>query len=156
MPYFPFDTGWIKFTCGIFMISWFIISRGLCTPTFMFNLFYSTVYGPMMGLIFKAIGLFMTTVGTAAICIESAIFNKFNYIDPIYDALNHIGSILPSIRSCPRPMYSSASPKGRGRNNNNNNKPSGGRYLGKYFALKRIRSRMTVISPGPLYYTSSH
>ena len=84
----------------------------------MFNLLYSAVYGPMMGLIFKAIGLFMTTVGTAAICIESVLFNKFNYIDPIYDALNHIGLILPSIHSCPRPMYT---PGGRIGNNNNNN-----------------------------------
>jgi hypothetical protein len=80
------------------MISWFIIiSRGLCTATFMLNLFYNVIYGPLMGVLFKTVGLFMTTVGTAAICVESSIFNKFNYIDPIYNTLCHIGSILPSI-----------------------------------------------------------
>jgi hypothetical protein len=63
----------------------------------MFNLFYNVIYSPLMGVLLKTIGLFMTTVGTAAICVESTIFNKFNYIDPIYSTLYHIGSFRPSI-----------------------------------------------------------
>jgi hypothetical protein len=125
------------------MVSWFVISHGLCTPTFMFNLFYSAIYGPLMGVLFKTIGLFITTVGTTAVCIESCLFNKFKYITPVYNIIKRIESILPSIKSCPRPMYSTTSPNGLGRNNNN--KSSSGRHLHKYFSRKRLRSKSTVI-----------
>jgi hypothetical protein len=152
MPYFPFDTGWMKFIYGFFFATWFIMSRGLCTRKYMFTLFYNIIYGPLMSVLFKSIGLMMSTIGTSIVCGESIIFNKFDYIAPIYSIIKQIESILPSIRSCPRPMYST-SPKG---SSPSNTKSSSGRHLCTYFARKRMRSKSTIIYPNESYYTSSH
>jgi hypothetical protein len=70
--------------------------------------------------------------------------------------MKRIGSILPSIRSYPRPMYLKTSQNSQGTCHNNNSKSSSGHQLCNYFARKRIQSKRTVISPGASYYTSSH
>jgi hypothetical protein len=101
MPYFPFDTGWIQFLYGCMFASYFIISRKLCTPKYIFTLWYNYFYGPLMSLIFKSIGVFATAVGSSIICTQSIIYNNINYINPIYNTLQLIGSILPSIQSSP-------------------------------------------------------
>jgi hypothetical protein len=47
MPYFPFDTGWVQFLYGCMFASYFIISRKLCTPKYVFTLWYNCFYGPL-------------------------------------------------------------------------------------------------------------
>jgi hypothetical protein len=101
MPYFPFDTGWVQFLYGCMFASYFIMSRKLCTPKYVFTLWYNCFYGPLMSLIFKSIGVFATAVSSLIICTESIIYNNINYINPIYNTLQMIGSILPSIQSPP-------------------------------------------------------
>jgi hypothetical protein len=97
-----------------------------------------------MSFIFKSIGVFATAVGSSIICTESIIFNNINYINPIYNTLKLIGSILPSIQSSPRPIYggTKTSANGRGRRHK-----SSGRHLCKYFARKRRESKQAIISP---------
>ena len=144
MPYFPFDTGWIQFLYGCMFASYFIMSRKLCTPKYLFTLWYNCLYGPLMSFIFKSIGVFTTAVGSSIICTESIIFNNINYINPIYNTLQLIGSILPSIQSSPRPIYGcTKSANGRGRSRHK----SSGRHLCRYFARKRRTSKQAVISP---------
>jgi hypothetical protein len=81
------------------------------TPKYLFSLFYNSIYGPLMGVLFKSIILIMTTIGTSIICAESVVFNKFDYISPVYNnTLKLIGWILPPIQSSPRPVYPKSSP----------------------------------------------
>jgi hypothetical protein len=143
MPYFPSDTGWIQFLYGCIFASYFIMSQKLCTPKYVFTLWYNCFYGPLMSLIFKSIGVFITAVGSSIICTESIIFNNINYVNPVYNTLKLIGSILPSIQSSPRPIYggTKTSANGRGRHK------SSGRHLGRYFARMRRASKQAVISP---------
>jgi hypothetical protein len=150
LPYIPFDTGWTKSIYGFCISAWFIMSRRLLTPRYLFGLFYNFIYGPLMGVLFKSIGLIMTTIGTSIICAESVVFNRFDYISPVYNTLKLIGSILPPIQSSPRPMY----PKSKSKSNTN--KFSSGRHLCKYLARKQQQSKKTIISPGSDYYYSSH
>jgi hypothetical protein len=152
LPYIPFDTGWTQSIYGLCIASWFIVSRRLLTPKYLFSLFYNFIYGPLVGVLFKSIDLIMTTIGTSIICAESVVFNKFDYISPVYITLKLIGSILPPIQSYPRPMY----PKSKSKSKSNTNKSSSGRHLCKYFARKRQQSKKTIISPGLDYYCSSH
>jgi hypothetical protein len=105
LPYIPFDTGWTHSIYGFCIAAWFIVSRRLLTPKYFFSLFYNFIYGPLMSVLFKSIGLIMTTIGISIISAESVIFDRFDYISPIYNTLNLIGSILPSIQSSPRLMY---------------------------------------------------
>jgi hypothetical protein len=97
-----------------------------------------------MSFIFKPIGVFATAIGSSIICTESIIFNNINYINPIYNTLKLIGSILPSIQSSPRPIYggTKTSANGRGRRHK-----SSGRHLCNYFARKRRESKQSIISP---------
>jgi hypothetical protein len=148
LPYTPFDTGWTKSIYGFCIAAWFIMSRRLLTPKYLFGLFYNFLYGPLMGVLFKSIGLIMTTIGTSIIFAEPVVFNRFDYISPVYNTLKLIGSILLPIQSSPRPMY----PKSK----SNTNKSSSGRHLCKYFARKRQQSKKTIITPGSDYYCSSH
>jgi hypothetical protein len=119
------------------------MSRKLCTPKYVFTLWYNCFYGPLMSLIFKSIGVFTTAVGSSIVCTESIIFNNINYINPVYNTLKLIGSILPSIQSSPHPIYGciKTSANGRGRHK------SSGRHLGRYFASKGRASKQAVISP---------
>jgi hypothetical protein len=120
------------------------MSRKLCTPKYVFTLWYNCFYGPLMSLIFKSIGIFTTAVGSSIICTQSIIFNNINFINPIYNRLQLIGSILPSIQSSPRPIYGDTkSANGRGCGNHK----SSGRHLCRYFARKRRASKQAVISP---------
>jgi hypothetical protein len=144
MPYFPFDTGWVQFLYGCIFASYFIMSRKLCTPKYVFTLWYNCFYGPLMSFTFKSIGVLATAVGSSIICTESIIYNNINYINPIYDTLQLIGSILPSIQSSPRPIYGGTkSANGRGRGNHK----SSGRHLCRYFARKQRASKQAIISP---------
>jgi hypothetical protein len=105
---------------------------------------------PLMSFIFKSIGVFATAVGSSIICTESIIFNNINYINPIYNTLKLIGSILPSIQSSPRPIYGGTkSANGRGRHK------SSGRHLYRYFACKQRESKQAVISPDTIYNDST-
>jgi hypothetical protein len=131
------------------------MSRRLLTPKYLFGLFYNFIYGPLMGVLFKSIGLIMPTIGTSIICGESIIFNRFNYIAPINNTLKLIESIFPSIRSSPRPIFPKSKSKTNG-NSCNNNKSSSCRHLFKYFVRKRQQSKRSIISPGTAYYDSNH
>jgi hypothetical protein len=95
----------------------------------------------------------MSTIGTSIICGELIVFNRFNYISPIYNTLKLIEPILPSIRSSPRPIHPKSKTSGSGRNNDNS---SSGWHLCKYFARKRQQSKRTIVSPRSAYYNSSH
>jgi hypothetical protein len=119
------------------------MSRKLCTSKYIFTLWYNCFYGSLMSLMFKSIGVFTTAVGSSIICTESIIFNNINYINPIYNTLKLIGSILPSIQSSPCPIHggTKTSANGRGRHK------SSGQHLGRYFARKRSASKQAVISP---------
>jgi hypothetical protein len=128
------------------------VSHRLLTPQYLFSLFYNFIDGPLMGVLFKLIGLIMTTMGTSIICVELVVFNKFHYISPVYDTLKLIGLILPPIQSSPRSMY----PKSKSKSKSNTNKSSSGRHLCKYFSRKRQQSKKTIISPGSDYYCSGH
>jgi hypothetical protein len=88
------------------------------------------------------------TCMTSIICAESVVFNRLDYISPVYNTLKLIGSILLPILSSPHPMY----PESK----SNTNKTSSGRHLCKYFARKRQQFKKTIISPGSDYYCSSH
>jgi hypothetical protein len=150
LPHIPFDTGWTHSIYGLCIAAWFVISRRLLNPKYLFGLFYNFIYGPLRGMLFKSIGLIMTTIGTSIICAELVVLNRFDYISPVYITLKLIGSILPPIQSSTRPMY----PKSKSKSNTN--KSSSGQHLCKYFARKRQQSKKTIISPGSDYYCSSH
>jgi hypothetical protein len=150
LPYIPFDIGWTQSIYGFCIAAWFIVSRRLLTPKVLFSLFYNFISGRLLGVLFKSIGLIMTTIGTSIIYAESVVFDRFDYISPVYSTLKLTGSILPPIQSSPRPMY----PKSKSKSNTN--KSSSGRHLRKYFARKRQQSKKTIISPGSDYYCSSH
>jgi hypothetical protein len=129
---------------SLFFASYFIISQKLCTPRYIFTLWYNCFYGPLMSFIFKSIGVFATAVGSSIICTKSIIFNNINYINPIYNTLKLIGSILPSIQSSPRPIYGGT----KSANGGGLLHKSIGRHLCKYFARKRRESKHAVIFPG--------
>jgi hypothetical protein len=150
LPYIPFDTEWTHSIYGFCIAAGFIVSRRLLTPKYLFSLFYNFIYGPLMGVLFKLIGLIMTTIGTSIISAESVVSDRFNYIYPVYNTLKLIGSILPPIQSSPRLMF----PKSKSKSNTN--KSSSGCHLCKYFACKRQQSKQTIISPDSDYHCSSH
>jgi hypothetical protein len=101
LPYLPFDTGWTRYIYGLAFVSWFIMSQGLCTPYYLFYLWYNNIHGPTMGYIITTIGSITTFIGGSIINAEAAVFNATNYISPIYYTLKLIKNIIPSFHSTP-------------------------------------------------------
>jgi hypothetical protein len=110
LPHIPSDTGWTHSIYGLCIAAWFVVSRRLLSPKYLFSLFYNSIYGPLMDVLFKSICLIMTTIGTSIICAESVVFNKFDYISPVYNTLKLIRLILPPIQSSPVRCIQSPSP----------------------------------------------
>jgi hypothetical protein len=63
-----------------------------------------------MGVLFKSIGLIMTTIGTSVICAELVVFNTFDYISPVYNTLKLIESIHRPFNHLPVRCIQSPSP----------------------------------------------
>jgi hypothetical protein len=78
------------------------MSQGLCTPYYLFFLWYNFIYGPTMGYIITTIGSITKFIGGSVITAEAAVFNATNYMSPIYYTLKLIENIIPSIHYIPR------------------------------------------------------
>jgi hypothetical protein len=86
-------------------------------------------------------GNFIVSFGSGIVNYESIVFKQFNYIDPIYNRLKLIESILSDIGlNIGTPTFHSNP------SNVNSNKVSSGKHLGSYFARKRCRRQQQIIS----------
>ena len=105
-----------------------------------------------METIFKAVGLAMMSIGTTVIRIEATIFDKFDYIAPVYNKLVYVQSLLSSVSFSSTPMHPKSIYR---RQNSSNNKSSSGRHRCTFFARKRINRKRSIISGSNLSMNDS-
>jgi hypothetical protein len=144
MPYQPFDTGWIKSAYSLTCLGWFLFSTGLL-PRFTLYSFYNNIYIPFSKMIIfmcESMGNVCLTCSKQIISCEDTLFNKFNYIDPIYNIINYVVNSFPILDGGRPPSFNYYPSNIRLR------KTSSGRHLASYFARKRIRRKQQIIS-GP-------
>jgi hypothetical protein len=99
MPYQLYDTGWIRMIYSTACLGWFLLSTGLL-PWFTLYSCYNNVYNPfatMMSAVCDFIGRTIISTGIHVIHFESIIFNKFDYIQPIYNVIKYVESFLPHL-----------------------------------------------------------
>lgn len=103
MPYQPYDTGWIKSIYGGICLTWFLYSRG-CLPHVTSVLCYNNIFIPFIEFLnkfYEFIGNIIIAFGSAVCYCESVLFNRFNYIDPIFNSLTMIQQLFSNINiSC--------------------------------------------------------
>jgi hypothetical protein len=143
MPYQPYDTGWIKSIHGILCLTWFLLSHGTLAHLAAVTC-YNNIFIPFIGLFNKScelMGNVIVSCGIGIIRCESIIFKQFNYINPIYNGLKYIKSIVSNIDlDIGTPTFHCA------QYNTRSNKTSTGKHLCSYFARKRRRRKRHVIS----------
>jgi hypothetical protein len=99
MPYEPYDTGWTKSIYGTLCLTWFLYSRG-CLTYVTSVLCYNNIFIPFIRLLTKFCeftGNLIISFGSGIIRFESIMFNRFNYINPIFTGINAIGSVFNHI-----------------------------------------------------------
>jgi hypothetical protein len=142
MPYQPYDTGWIKTLYSTVCPGWFLLSTGLL-PRFMLYSLYNNIYNPfatMVSAICDFIGRIGISTGIRTIQFESLIFNKFDYVQPIYNVIKYIESLVPNITSTtPSSLH-------YGSSNIPHRKSSTGKHLASYYVRKRLLHKRQVIS----------
>jgi hypothetical protein len=141
MPYQPFDTGWTASIYSILCLGWFLFSNGLL-PRFTMYSVYNSLYIPFSKAIIslcESIGRFQLAIGTHIIATESMIFNRFDYIQPIFNIIKYVESSMPTTRSPPSSLNYR-------RCNLPQRRVSSGKHLGSYFAKKRLHQRKSIIS----------
>jgi hypothetical protein len=143
MPYQPYDTGWITSVYGGICLTWFLYSRG-CLPHVTSVLCYNNIFIPFIELLNKfceLIGNSIITIGSGIIRCESAIFKRFNYINPIFTTIDGIESLFSRIDidiGTPTTQYAPSNVRRR--------KSSTGKHLCSYYARKRLHRQQHVIS----------
>jgi hypothetical protein len=143
MPYQPYDTGWIKSIYGGACLAWYLCTRGLL-PHVVSVRCYNHMFIPFIALInnwHELIGNVFVFAGRSIIKCESSIFKHFNYIDPIYNIIQRIGSIHTSLDIDIGPPNIRQVPS-----NIRRRKTSTGKHLCSYYARKRRNRRNQVIS----------
>jgi hypothetical protein len=89
----------------------------------------------------ELIGNIIVSIGNVFIQCKSALFNHFNYIDPIYNGIKWIESMFGNANiDIGPPIFRT------NQSNVRSNKKSTGKRLGSFFAQKRRRRRRHVIS----------
>jgi hypothetical protein len=101
----------------------------------------------------EMIGNVITSIGIGAIHCESAVFNRFNYVSPIYNGIHMIESIICSmlpdnIDTAPSFRYYPLNKRRR--------KTSSGKHLYSYYARKRRIKQQKIIVPGLTYGKSKN
>jgi hypothetical protein len=142
MPYQPFDTGWIKSIYSVICLGWFLLSNGLL-PRFTVYSFHNNVYIPfsrLVSLLCDYIGKSVISVGIRIIQCESFIFNRFDYVQPIYYVIKYVESFIPSFKN------SAPSSLRYRRSNVRCKRVSSGRHLAQYHSRKRLLQKQQVIS----------
>jgi hypothetical protein len=143
MPYQPYDTGWIKSIYRGICLSWFLHSRGLL-PHVASVICYNNTCIPLIELLnmfYELIGNAIIAFGSGIIRCESFIFNRFDYINPIFTCIQRMGSIASNI------SINSDPPSLRYyRSNIRRRKCSTGKHLSVFYARKRRHRRQYVIS----------
>jgi hypothetical protein len=82
----------------------------------------------------------MISIGIRIIRFESIIFNKFDYIQPIYNAIKYVESLITCINNTtPSSLHC-------GFSNAPNRKASSGKHLASYYVRKRLLCKRQVIS----------
>ncbi|OEU23519.1 hypothetical protein FRACYDRAFT_233689 [Fragilariopsis cylindrus CCMP1102] len=97
----------------------------------------------------EAIGDAIITAGETIIEIDSIIFNKINYINPIYNVFQRFEHTLSKLNIFTHPIIGMRPKPISRKHNSKNNKTSSGSHLHAFFARKRSRKRRSVIS-GPI------
>jgi hypothetical protein len=143
MPYQPYDTGWIKSIYSMLCLTWYLVSSKTLVHITL-TACYNNLYVPFIELFNKScelIGNIIVCFGNGIIQCESLVFQRFNYISPIYNGLKSIESALSNINiNIGNPSYRSTP------SNSSKNKASTGKHLSSYFAQKRRRRRRRIIS----------
>jgi hypothetical protein len=93
-----------------------------------------------MSTFYDLVGGIGISAGIHIIHFESLIFNKFDYIQPIYNTIKYVESFIPQFSSQP------PSSLRYGRSNVSNQKTSSGKHLASYYARQRMRHKQQVIS----------
>jgi hypothetical protein len=139
MPYESYGTGWINSIYGSACLFWLLLTNGLL-PQFTFMTCYNNIFIPFTKIINQLcefIGNGIVSVGSGIIMCESYMFNRVDYVTPIYNCIKYIefniASILPQFKD-DVPSYKYAPSNVRRR------KTSTGRHLCRYFAHKRVVS----------------
>jgi hypothetical protein len=124
-------------------------------PRFTLYKCYNNIYIPFTHFIIKAcelVGNIVTATGIQIIQAESLIFNRFNYINPLYYCIQRAGVIcytmIHKLGGNTTPSFNYSPLNVRQRNT------STGKHLCSYYARKRILRRKQIIIPGSTYYMS--
>ena len=113
-------------------------------------MYYNNIFTPF-NAIRNVFGNYIISFGEKVIQIESILFNRFNYIDPIFNGIKRIESILSNIRiNVGPPTFHYTQPNIR------RHKTSSGKHLCSYYARKRRNKRHHVIVPGSPYYKAKN
>jgi hypothetical protein len=143
MPYQPYDTGWIKSIYSMLCLTWYLVSsKPLVHITS--TTCYNNLHVPFIELFNKScelIGSIIVCFGNGIIQCESLVFQRFNYINPIYNGLKLIELALSNIDINTGNLSYCSTPS-----NSSKNKASAGKHLSSYFARKRRRCRRRIIS----------
>jgi hypothetical protein len=151
MPYQPYDTGWIKSIYSAVCLGWFLLSNGLL-PIFAFYSMHNNIYNPFSATVSKMceyIGSIGIHVGFRIARIESLLFNKFDYIQPVYNLIKYAESFMPNMN------HTAPSSLHYGRSNLPYRTISSGKHLASYFASKRLNRAKRIIIPKAEYYLRS-
>jgi hypothetical protein len=143
MPYQPYDTGWINSIYGGACLAWYLYTRGLL-PHVVSVLCYNHIFIPLIDMInswYELIGNVIVFAGKAIIKSESSVFNRFNYIDPVFNIIQRIGSIITSLDVDIGPPNIH-----QVRSNIRRRKTSTGKHLCCYYARKRRNRHRQVVS----------
>jgi hypothetical protein len=142
MPYQPYDTGWIKWIYSILCLGWFLLSNGLLPRYTLYEL-HNNLWNTFTTSLIKlceSTGANCITVCTKLVKYESLIFDRINYISPIYNMIQYIISMMPNIDAGTPSSFKYAPSNTRRR------KTSTGKHLCLYFARKRRKRRCSIIS----------
>jgi hypothetical protein len=142
LPYQPYDTGWIKTIYSTICLGWFLLSTGLL-PRFKLYSLHNNIYNPfatMVSTLCDFIGGTIISIGIWIMRFKSIIFYKFDYIQPIYNVIKYVESVIPCINNTtPSSLH-------YGFSNNPHWKTSSGKHLASYYVRKRLLRQQQVIS----------
>jgi hypothetical protein len=143
MPYQPYNTGWTKSIYGGICLAWFLYIRGLL-PHVISVLCYNHTFIPIMALInkwYELIGNAIVLTGKTIIKCEATIFERFNYIAPIYNIIKQVEYVFTYFDINIGPPSTQHIPS-----NIRRHKTSTGKHLCSYYARKRRDRRRQVTS----------
>jgi hypothetical protein len=157
MPYQPYDTGWIKSIYGGLCLLWLLCWNGSLPHLRReaYIICYNHIFTPFSKIFNRwcmLLGEIIISFGYAMIQIESAVFKHFNYIDPIFNGIKHIESLLANIKIDTGPPSFHFG----GHLNTPRHRTSSGKHLCVYYARKRRLKRRQIIVPGSTYYKSKN